>query len=301
MRIAGIDGVIVDWYGLQQFRDYALLHRNTLKLVEQVERLGMKFAICYEDQTIPALVKEQRLAEAGRVSHAIDELSWMKQHWFRSKSYMTFQSPPLLLSFGQDGLTDDEWSSVLSKVGGVSYFSLHHRPQAALGAFDWPLPKQGLSAVEQFQRQSRDWPAAIPVAFPRFRDFYAQAKVHDSWGTIDDQDGQTLQRSLTQPENGALMQIATWNDWGEGTQIEPSHEAGYRDLEMIQRVRRERSTREVPFAADDLKLPGRLLNLRRTAEIRQAHKRTLDEAALTLAQGNVAAGRKSIEQLEQTP
>src|SRR5579859_1122477 len=31
MRIAGIDGVIVDWYGLQQFRDYALLHRNTLK------------------------------------------------------------------------------------------------------------------------------------------------------------------------------------------------------------------------------------------------------------------------------
>ena len=28
-ELAGIDGVIVDWYGLKRFRDYPLLHRNT--------------------------------------------------------------------------------------------------------------------------------------------------------------------------------------------------------------------------------------------------------------------------------
>ena len=54
MKLAGIDGVVVDWYGLQDFRDYRVLHRNTQRLVDQVERLGMKFAICYEDQTISA-------------------------------------------------------------------------------------------------------------------------------------------------------------------------------------------------------------------------------------------------------
>lgn len=56
MKLAGIDGVIVDWYGRADYRDYAILHRNTTRLLQQCERLKMKFVICYEDQTIPALV-----------------------------------------------------------------------------------------------------------------------------------------------------------------------------------------------------------------------------------------------------
>mgnify|MGYP005739081891 FL=1 len=29
MKLSGIDGIIIDWYGLEDFRDYKLLHRNT--------------------------------------------------------------------------------------------------------------------------------------------------------------------------------------------------------------------------------------------------------------------------------
>ena len=29
MRIAGIDGVIADWYGSEDFNDYAMIHRRT--------------------------------------------------------------------------------------------------------------------------------------------------------------------------------------------------------------------------------------------------------------------------------
>lgn len=54
MKLAGIHGVIVDWYGLTDFRDYAILHRNTTRVLEAAERLKMKFVICYEDQTILA-------------------------------------------------------------------------------------------------------------------------------------------------------------------------------------------------------------------------------------------------------
>ena len=32
MKLAGIDGVIVDWYGLTDLHDYAVLHRNTEQL-----------------------------------------------------------------------------------------------------------------------------------------------------------------------------------------------------------------------------------------------------------------------------
>ncbi len=86
------------------------------------------------------------------------------------------------------------------------------------------------------------------------------------------------------------MQIATWNDWGEGTSIEPSHEFGYRDLEVVQAARRRLDSR---FAAqpDDLRLPNELLKLRRKASD-AGSTRTGDEIAARLAQGQFQAARK---------
>ena len=74
MKICGIDGVIVDWYGLSDYRDYPILHRNTTRVLQRCEKLKMKFVICYEDQTIPALVEAQRLpAKRGPLN-----MLWMK-------------------------------------------------------------------------------------------------------------------------------------------------------------------------------------------------------------------------------
>ena len=58
------------------------------------------------------------------------------------------------------------------------------------------------------------------------------------------------------------MQICTWNDWGEGTNVEPSAEFGYRDLEAVQRLRCELVDRNFAPRADDLRLADRLLELR---------------------------------------
>ena len=64
--------------------------------------------------------------------------------------------------------------------------------------------------------------------------------MHDSWGRIPDAGGPTFRKTLDQAlDTGApLIQLATWNDWGEGTAIEPSQEYGYRDLEYLQKRRR---------------------------------------------------------------
>ena len=32
MKLSGINGVIIDWYGVSDFRDYAMIHRNTCLL-----------------------------------------------------------------------------------------------------------------------------------------------------------------------------------------------------------------------------------------------------------------------------
>jgi len=52
MKLAGITGIIIDWYGRADFRDYATMHRNTELVIGVIRRAGMKFAICYEDQAI---------------------------------------------------------------------------------------------------------------------------------------------------------------------------------------------------------------------------------------------------------
>ena len=303
MKLAGIDGIIVPWTGLTDLYDYPVNHRNTQALHSAATKLGMSFAICYEDQTIPKLVAAGRLKAEDRVRHARREIEWMQQHWFRSESYLKLRGSPVLLSFGQSGLSDAEWAEVLGALKEAPvYVSLHHRRTAAAGAFDWPLPKLGLNAVDRFYAEAKEkgWGLAIPVAFPRFHDIYAEAKVHDSWGRIDDDQGRTFTTTLERAlRSGApFVQIATWNDWGEGTAIEPSREFGDRDLKAIQRLRRRFV--DEPFAptAEDLALPERLLELRRNPSERPERAAALDAVALMLANGKTANARAALRTLE---
>lgn len=285
MKLAGIDGVIVDWYGLTDFRDYARLHRNTTRVLEQCERLGMSFVICYEDQTVAALVDAERITAAERVSHVASEITWLGKYWFKSGSYVKLDDKPILLSFGQTGLTNEEWSQCLSQSEAkVTYFSQHYRRSVAVGAFDWPVPSDALKAFERFQRDARGWPRSIPVAFPRFVDIYAEAKVGPSHGKLDDDKGRSFRMmlELALQSKAAVVQLATWNDWGEGTQIEPSREFGYRDLETVQQLRRTHLDEEFAAEASDLRLPLELYQQRVQASRPEETKRLDDIVAMII-------------------
>ena len=293
MKISGIDGVIVDWYGRTNYRDYAILHRNTTRLLQQTERLKMRFVICYEDQTIPALVKANRISPNERVSHAVSEIDWLGQYWFRSASYLKLDGKPLLLSFGHAGLTDEQWKACLSRSQpSIAYFSQDYRREGAQGGFGWPVPKLGLPHLERFLTTAKSWPAAIPVAFPRFNDIYREAGVSDGYPQIADDRGRTFVKTLRKAIDAqqAVVQIATWNDWGEGTQIEPSNEFGYRDLEAVQAMR-QRQDSNFQYTTEDLRLPHRLLELRREGI---ADVKELDQAILSASRGDLGQARRLI-------
>ena len=74
-------------------------------------------------------------------------------------------------------------------------------------------------AQDEFYKKASEWPVGMAVAYPRFHDIYEQAKVHPSWGKIDDDDGKTFAVTLEKALRSGLplVQISTWNDWGEGT------------------------------------------------------------------------------------
>ena len=66
-----------------------------------------------------------------------------------------------------------------------------------------------------------------------------------------------------------FIQIATWNDWGEGTNIEPSREFEMRDLKWIQQARHQQGQGSVGQVSD-LSLPIRYLAGRRSGAISDA-------------------------------
>jgi hypothetical protein len=302
MKLAGIDGAIFDWYGTADLFDYVAIHRHASAFADQAARTGLEFAVCYEDQTIAKLIEAGKLQPAQRVGHARAEIDWLRKNWFARLSYLKLDNRPVLLSFGRDGLTDSEWSSVLSGPASAPlYFSEHTRRSAAAGAFDWPVPQVGPKAQDSFYNEAKQWPAGMAVAFPRFHDIYEQAKVHKSWGTIDDNGGKTFVATLEAALKSGLpfVQISTWNDWGEGTVIEPSVEFGYRDLEIIQHRRRQFVEAEFPCRPEDLRLPLRLYQLRKQAKKRAIPAAALDEVARLLAKRAASAAREHLDEIEK--
>jgi len=169
---------------------------------------------------------------------------------------------------------------------GPALFTLLGARGPAVGAFGWPEPQVGNDKswvqLKSFYSRAKAWKASIPVAYPRFEDIYKQAGIGPGYGEIRDGDGSTFRQSLSMAEeSGApFVQVATWNDWGEGTQIEPSVEFGYRDLEALQK-QRSQAQPGFPYRPADLRLPAKLYELRKAG----APAARLNEAAREILAG----------------
>jgi hypothetical protein len=283
MKLAGIDGVVVDWYGSADYFDYAVVNRNIARLFDYTRKAGLKFAICYEDQTIQHFIEGKRLTADGAIHHAQQEMLYLQTNYFRDPSYLRFNGKPLLENFGpQYFLSSTNWDeifSVLSASNRPILFTEDNPLSAGHGAFDWPpmwLSRQpGTGGVlseaslknylADFEKKSTSWPAFISSAFPRFHDIYQRAGVRNYWGYLGDRNGETLRETLNRglTNNSALVQIVTWNDFGEGTTIEPTKEYGFRDLYMIQDLRRKKPAPDHPTPTNDLASVFRFYNLRR--------------------------------------
>ena len=138
----------------------------------------------------------------------------------------------------------------------------------------------------------------MPVVFPRFVDVYQKAGVQPAYKNITDNNGETFRLSVDEAgrAHGQIVQIATWNDWGEGTQIEPSREFGYRDLEYLQSLTEEQVDKQFQMSKVSLRLPYRLLLLRRAGRGDDA---TLDQIARQMSLGKVKEARQMLESVEK--
>src|SRR6267142_1026164 len=63
--------------------------------------------------------------------------------------------------------------------------------------------------------------------------------------------------------SSAIVQVVTWNDFGEGTMVEPTRQYGYRDLGIVQNFRRQYLEPGFSGSTNDLAMAFRFYNLRK--------------------------------------
>ena len=263
MKIAGLDGVVVDWYGTSDLHDFDFIHNNTQKLVKWLKKVGLRFAICYEDKALASLPDDDARKQASL------DMQWLEEHWLHDDAYVKDSGHPILFVFGPQRLAKETWNELRTELKssaillGLPHLADKHEFD---GCFAWPPVADGKSVSQKSWHRQLDAMYSkngklCAVAFPGYKDIYKQAGVRDSYGSIDTRVGNTFSESLKLAfqSRSKIIQLATWNDYGEGTVIEPTRNHGYRYLEELQRNTRDGKTRSVA----DLRLPVMLYQLRK--------------------------------------
>jgi len=280
MKIAGIDGVIVDWYGIKNVYDYGLIHEATKKLFEYIKKFNMKFVVCYEDSTIGNLVRNNILTSKNALEHAQEVFKWLENNWFSEEAYLKFKNRPVILVFGpQYFYSKYDWKRIFNSLNVQPYLTTldGHLEYFADSVYPWiPMYLSGggelklddvLTYLDSFYQKVKSKEFLVAAAFPRFHDIYKEAGVGQSYGFLNDNDGLTFKCTFEKAliELPDIIQIITWNDFGEGTVIEPNDVTGYRDLEYIQNWRKK-IDESFYYNSDDLRLPLKIYNLRKNGD-----------------------------------
>ncbi|MCR5886631.1 carbohydrate-binding protein [Hymenobacter sp. J193] len=263
MKLSGIDGVLVDWYGSAGTNgDLGNLLRNSNALINRTDETGLKFGLILEDRF------------TGSVANGRTNLDYARTNYFNRPEYIRYGAgnDPLLGVFGPITFNQpSQWTDILSAAReDVEFLTLWDNNNAgtnADGQYVWPWEDESLdnyySYMEAYYRdRAPSKKTVLGVAYPGFHDFYAQGQNGGtSYFDIPHNSGQTLNQTLglvnQYRANIDMLQLATFNDFGEGTIFEPTLETGFSYLTRIQQYT------GVQYTEADLRQVLRLYNLRK--------------------------------------
>ena len=80
MKLSGIDGILIDFYGQSQFNDYPQLLIASNAVIEMCEKVGLDFAIVYEDRTIKSILDQ---GYGNKVGLAKEDLLYIEKNYFQ--------------------------------------------------------------------------------------------------------------------------------------------------------------------------------------------------------------------------
>ncbi|MFT3683016.1 MAG: glycoside hydrolase family 71/99-like protein [Ferruginibacter sp.] len=241
MKLSGVDGLLIDWPGtgtnLGENMDLPLTAANTKKLVSRLSKVGLKYALVYEDQYVGRYTDKESAAGV--------DLKYAETNYFNDPAYEKIGDKPLLMVFGPQAIkTGTGWANVFSKLSKApAFFTLWgQRNQASgttTGEYAW-IDQSNITRLNNFYSLSYNPGTKVSSVYPGFKSFYAEGGWPGPTWIIDPVGTSTYEQTLNLAlaQNIEYLQIATWNDYGEGTMIEPTDAAnggyGYSLLTILQ-------------------------------------------------------------------
>ena len=232
MMSRGLDGAIIDWYG----PSHTVEDQTTqLMKTEAESRNGFAFAVM---EDAGALTKCSNTAGCDLTQQLISDLTYAYNNYEQSPAYLNLSGRPAVFFFGMDAYPTIDWSAVKSALPGNPAFIFRNNSgfthSATDGSFSWlnvnssNADDEGLSYLDSFYSTAVNYPAesAFGSGYIGFDNSLA------SWAgstpkRMNQHCGQTWLDSLARAgqkysssnQLGSL-QLVTWNDYEEGTEIE---------------------------------------------------------------------------------
>jgi hypothetical protein len=312
MKLAGIDGVIANWWGTRQVADWGIMNDITEKMFETCRRFGLRFAVNYEDRTLSILTARGVIEHSEAQAQARDDILYAANHWMLDAAYVRTNQRPVFTLFGPQYFTQgQDWIPVFQAVKPHLMFLTVRPLDCADGRFYW-LPvgpdspgevtlTQLLAQMSEFQKTAATWPYVLSGATPGFRDYPVAGTFHpSSFGQVEYNGDATMRATLSHAIAAApdAIQLITWNDYIEGTMIEPTEEFGYQFLEAIQDIRRSKMQASFPWSSSALRFPLRIYQLRKRHSGAAKANASIDQAVSMLIRGDSRGAEDALQALE---
>ncbi|HXB43928.1 MAG TPA: glycoside hydrolase family 71/99-like protein [Puia sp.] len=260
MKLSGIDGVFIDWPGTTILYDYPKNAANAEKIISRLKNVGLNYAMVYEDQNIN--IAYHRGVINDKLAAAQNDMLYLQANHFAKTNYEKIAGKPLLLVFGPQTFTSEtDWVNIFSVTSTKpSFFTLWSQSagagNTAAGEFAW-INRDNLTSLNNFYGKNYAG-MKIASAYPGFHTFYAKGGWSGPTWVIDANRTSNFQTTLklAMQSNADHVQLLTWNDYGEGTMLEPTVEFQYDLLTCLQQEL------GVGFGQPDLALVSRLYNSR---------------------------------------
>ncbi len=243
---SGIDGFVADWYGPGTRSD-----RVFAELLTSAERYGMKVAICLEEKSFfPGYSQAKTRAEVMDVMQA--QVRHVLDTYAPSDAYLRREGQPVLFIFngygdsavGPMNLSPEEMADVLGRFTDETvllvrgYFSQAYTT-AARGSYLWcddAKTRAKFYGEAMPAREKGELDFVVGVASPGFDDSGVNGwgngpRITSRRGTKEYEEN-WAEVLAHRPD---AVQIATWNDFEEGTTIEPAEEYGFDFLTLTEK------------------------------------------------------------------
>ena len=227
----GIQGAIAAWYGPAN----TTIDAATMLLKSEAEAHAGQFQFAIMED-VGALGSAAVNNGCDVTDQLISDLTYVATQYESSPAYMQMNGRPVIFFFGVDAYYID-WKRVISSIPGDPLLifqgakGLSHT--SSDGGFSWVNVDAGnpfdlnLAAQDAFYEAARQKTGSVAVGsvYKGFNDSLA------AWGTnriTSQQCGQAWQQTFSEAgkfyssgDQLPAIQIATWNDYEEGTAIEP--------------------------------------------------------------------------------